>query len=214
MEQDDKNVVIKIEQTGSINNKNKDGNFVVLLDAGHGGSDPGACNGDYHEKDYNLAIMLKLMKLLENTDGITVYASRTTDEYIDRQGRLDFVNEHKDADLFVSVHNNSMANKNYSGTMVLYYDNEYDRDFGITSKEFAKIVSDKLVEALNTRNWGTVSRDDLWVLYYSSIPSILCEVSFVSNDEEVQRLATEEFQDTAALAIYDGIMQARKQMGK
>ena len=207
MKKDGSDVVIKMKMK---NDSNED--FVVLLDAGHGGSDPGACNGEHYEKVYNLAIMLKLMEMLEETDGITVYASRTDDTYIDRDGRVAFATAYDDADLFVSIHNNSMAKKEYTGTMVLYYDNVYEKDYGITSKEFASRVQEHLVADLETRNWGTVSREDLWVLYYSELPSILCEVAFMSNDEEVERIASEEFQETAARAIYNGIMEAKEQM--
>ncbi len=217
MEQDGKNVVITVEQTGSTNNttNNKDGNFVVLLDAGHGGTDPGACNGDDYEKVYNLGIMLKLMNLLENTDGITVYASRTTDVFIDRQGRLDFATSHPEADLYVSIHNNSSTNKKSKGTLVLYHDNPYEKDYGITSKEFAQIVSQELHNDLQTQNWGVADNgEQIWVLYYSKLPSILCEVSFISNDEELAKLKTEEYQETAARAIYNGILKAKQQMGK
>ncbi len=225
MKQDGDNTVVVISKeksstTTEVENKN-DGNFVVLLDAGHGGSDPGACNStdpynpEYQEKTYNLAIMLKLKELLENTEGITVYASRTTDEYIDRNGRLSFATSHPEASLYVSVHNNSSSNKNYTGTLVLYHDNEYEKDYGITSKEFAQIVSKELVNDLGTRSWGVADNlEQIWVLYYSKLPSILCEVSFVSNDEELARLKTEEYQQAAATAIYNGILKAKEQMGK
>lgn len=211
IKKDGNNVVIKMTIEDE-SDSNED--FIVLLDAGHGGSDPGACNGTNYEKVYNLSIMLKLKELLEETDGIKVYASRTDDTYLDRDDRVEFATSYDEADLFVSIHNNSMANKNYHGTMVLYYDNVYERDYGITSKEFAGIVLEHLVNDLGTKNWGTVSRDDLYVLYYSELPSILCEIAFVSNDEELERLKTDEFQETAAYAIYNGIMDAKEQMGK
>lgn len=218
MKRDGNNVVIKMELGEEVKKEeakeDSEEDFIVLLDAGHGGSDPGACNGENYEKVYNLAIMLKLMEMLEDTEGVKVYASRTDDTYLSREDRVAFATSYDEADLFVSVHNNSVANKNYTGTMVLYYDNVYEKDYGITSKEFAKIVLEELVTDLGTRDWGTISRDDLHVLYYSELPSILCEVAFVSNDEEVERLKTEEFQETAARAIYNGIMLAREKMNK
>ncbi|MBQ8299599.1 MAG: N-acetylmuramoyl-L-alanine amidase [Clostridia bacterium] len=215
LEQDGSDVVITISKDNKKNDKgNKDGNFVVLVDAGHGGSDPGACNGKHYEKVYNLAIALKLQELLEDTEGITVYMSRDDDTYLDREDRVNFANSHDEADLFVSVHNNSIANKNYSGTMVLYYNKECEADFGITSKEVAELVLDELIDALGTKNLGVVSRPDLGVLYDTALPSILCEVAFMSNDEEVERIKTEKFQDAAAMAIYEGILAAKEQMGK
>lgn len=215
LKQDGSDVIITISKEDKKNDKEKnDGDFVVLVDAGHGGSDPGACNGTHYEKVYNLAIALKLQELLEDTDGITVYMSRDDDTYLDREDRVNFANSHEEADLFVSVHNNSIANKNYSGTMVLYYNKECEADFGITSKEVAELVLDELISALETKNLGVVSRPDLGVLYDTNLPSILCEVAFMSNDEEVQRIKTEEFQEDAAMAIYEGILAAKEQMGK
>lgn len=218
MAQDGDNVVITISNNSSSNKKESDDDFVVLIDAGHGGTDPGACNTNNpndptnQEKMYNLKIALMLYDMLKETDGVRVYISRDDDTYIGQQGRLDFATSRDDTDLYVSIHNNSAANKNYNGTMVLYYDKEYDKDYGITSKEFASIVLEELVSALGTKNLGVVSRNDLWVLYYSEVPSILCEVSFVSNDAELERLKTEEFQRKAAQAIYDGIFVAKEQM--
>lgn len=214
LKQDGLDVVITISKEEKKNDKEDDGDFVVLVDAGHGGSDPGACNGTHYEKVYNLAIALKLQELLEDTDGITVYMSRDDDTYLDREDRVNFANSHEEADLFVSVHNNSIANKNYSGTMVLYYNKECEADFGITSKEVAELVLDELIDALGTKNLGVVSRPDLGVLYDTRLPSILCEVAFISNDEEVKRIKTQRFQEDAAMAIYEGILAAKEQMGK
>ena len=68
---------------------------------------------------------------------------------------------------------------------------------------------------LQTQNWGVADNgEQIWVLYYSKLPSILCEVSFISNDEELAKLKTEEYQETAARAIYNGILKAKQQMGK
>ena len=236
MKQDGDNVVIKISPKGTTKKENTDGDFVILLDAGHGGSDPGAChNGgktlEEQEKTYTLKIMLKLMELLEDTKGIEVRASRTTDVFIDREGRIDYVLDNEDADMLVSIHINSLANKAYKGTMVLYYNKPNEKeDSGITSKEIALLVKDNLVEDLDLVDRGVVSRNDLWILEQNAagkisetvgeirpvtnLPAILCELCFISNEEDFAKLQTEEFQEGAALAIYNGILAAKEQMGK
>ncbi|MBQ9280441.1 MAG: N-acetylmuramoyl-L-alanine amidase [Clostridia bacterium] len=218
MSQEGDDVVLTMtKKTTSSSNttKQSEDDFVVLIDAGHGGSDPGAINGTDYEKIYNLSIASKIYDLLEDTDGITAYMSRESDTYMDRQDRVDFIMKYTGkADLFVSIHNNSTTNKNYSGTMVLYYNKECEKDFGITSKEFASIVLEELTSSLKTKNLGVVSREDLWVLSKSNLPSILCEIAFVSNDAELARLKTEEFQNNAAQAVYEGILAAKKQMGR
>lgn len=193
---------------------------IILIDAGHGGTDPGACNGSIYEKVYNLKIALKLRDMLEETDGIEVRMSRDDDTYIDRNGRLEFVLENPDADLLVSIHNNSLANKNYQGSMVLFYNKPgEDEKYGITSKEFATIVKNNLINELDTIDRGVVSRPDLLILEQnvtgavsgmgqSNLPAILCEVIFISNDEEAARLQKDSFQQKTAQAIYDGIIEA------
>lgn len=224
-----KKVKYKMKQVGSdvvITISKASSNFVVLLDAGHGGKDPGACNGNDYEKIYNLEIMLKVKELLEDEAGIEVRASRTRDEYIDREGRINFILDNDDANLLVSVHNNSLGNKNYQGTMVLYYNKPNEKsDYGITSKELATIVKDNIVDATDMVDRGVVSRDDLWILEQNAsnkisessgeirtvtnLPAILCEVCFMSNDEELARLKTDRFQNAVAEAIYEGILEAR-----
>lgn len=205
-------VVVTMKNTKK-SDSSSDGDFVVLLDAGHGGSDPGSCNGNEYEKVYNLKMMLKLKELLDNTDGIKTYASRTTDVFIDRQGRLDFATGYENANIYVSIHNNSSSNKKYDGTLVMFHDGEYDKDYGITSKALAQIVSNELIDELGTRNWGVRDPgEQVWVLYYSTLPSIMCEVAYMSNDEELERIKSEEFQEATARAIYNGILKAKEQI--
>ena len=217
MKQVGDNVVVTIKNKKADSSKE---NKVILVDAGHGGTDPGACNGTTYEKDYNLKIALKLYEMLKDTDGIEARISRDDDVFISRDGRLEYVLENDDADLVVSIHNNSLANKNYKGTMVLYYNKPNEKeDHGITSKEFAMLVKENLIERLGTTDRGVVNRDDLWILTQNhlgerpdlkttNIPSILCEVIYISNDEEAARLRTEKFQQDTAQAIYDGIIEA------
>ncbi len=185
---------------------------IVVIDVGHGGKDPGAGNGDYEEKDFNLNIAKELYRLLEARDDVEVYIDRTSDIYLSREDRVAYANEHN-PDLIVSCHINAVENKSYSGTMVLYYNNETESDYGdITSEECAKIVQSKLVKALGTIDRGVVNRSDLHILSKTPCPSILCEVCFISNDAELQKLKTKSFQNNAAKAICDGVVEILKEM--
>ena len=235
MKQVGDDVVVTISEKADDKN-NIDGKFVVLLDAGHGGSDPGAChNGgrtpEEQEKTYTLAVMLKIKELLEDEEDIEVRTSRTKDVFIDREGRIDYVLDNEDADLLVSVHINSHSNSIYNGTLVLYYNKAGEKeDYGITSKELATLVKNNIVEATGLMDKGIVSRKDLWILEQNdagnisditgedrpvtNLPAILCELCFISNEEDFAKLQTEEFQDAAAEAIYEGILEAKEQMGK
>ena len=87
-----------------------------------------------------------------------------------------------------------------------------------------------IVEATGLMDKGVVSRKDLWILEQNdagnisditgedrpvtNLPAILCELCFISNEEDFAKLQTEEFQDAAAEAIYEGILEAKEQMGK
>ena len=229
--------VVTISKDTKSNTSDK---FVVLLDAGHGGKDPGACYGnteaekylpENQEKTYTLAVMLKVKKLLEQEDDIEVRTSRTTDVFIDRQGRIDYVLDNEDANMLVSVHINSAATKAYSGTMVLFYNKpDEEKDYGITSKDIATIVKNNIVKDTGLIDKGTVSRKDIWILEQNSagqismnageerpvtnLPAILCELCFISNDDDHAKLMDEDFQDSIANAIYEGILQSKAQAGK
>lgn len=236
MKQVGNDVVITI----SYDKNNEKKKFVILLDAGHGGKDPGACYGsteaerhlpENQEKTYTLTVMLKIKELLEDEDDIEIRTSRTTDVFIDRQGRIDYVLNNEDADMLVSIHINSAATKAYSGTMVLYYNKPGEqKDYGITSKELASLIKNNIVEDTGLIDKGVVNRKDIWILEQNSagqiseaageerpvtnLPAVLCELCFISNDNDHERLMDEDFQDAAANAIYKGILEAKEQMGK
>ena len=89
--------------------------FTIVIDAGHGGRDPGAVGKTTREKDINLAIALKLGKKIEQgIEGVKVHYTRTTDIFLPLQDRANFVNE-KGADLFICIHTNAVENPNVKG---------------------------------------------------------------------------------------------------
>lgn len=213
MKQSGKNVIITIRDKTKVNTSSSQ--RVILLDAGHGGNDPGANNGDHYEKTYNLAVLLKLKDLLEE-EGYVVYTTREEDVTLTVDDRVTLATEdYPKADLYVSIHHNSIANKQYSGTLVMYCGRDTS-EYGITNKRFAEIVLDELVSKLNTVNRGfiVVKETDTSkrVLTEVPMPSILCEIAFVSNDEELERIQTESFQQAAAEAIKEGIQKALEEM--
>ncbi|MBR6253274.1 MAG: N-acetylmuramoyl-L-alanine amidase [Clostridia bacterium] len=186
----------------------------ILVDVGHGGADPGACNGEYQEKNLNVKIAQYLYDMLCEREDLIVDINRTedNDRYFTVQTRLQYALDF-DPDFIVSVHINSLANKNYSGTLVLYSNNESESEYGdITSEECARIITNELSNQLGTINRGITKRDDLHILHDTPCPSVLCEVGFISNDAELERLKTKSFQKAAAKAIFDGIEKILKEM--
>ncbi len=240
MTQDGDDVVVKIFEKGKENTKKDDGDFIVLLDAGHGGSDPGACRGSNEtekkqainqEKTYTLPIMKRVQELLEDTDGIKVEVSRSKDVYMDREDRVDFILDNPDANMLVSVHINSHSTNKPNGLEVVYCNKTDEKeDYGITSKELALILLGSFREKLDINIRGLSSRngEELWILEQNdtgaiskytkedrpvtNIPAVICELCFITNDSDFEKLITDEFQEAAAQAIYQGILEAKEQM--
>ena len=207
--QNEEDVIITIMKAEENDNK------IILLDAGHGGSDPGAVNDEAYEKEYNLEIMLRLKERLEEA-GYTVYATREKDISLSVDDRVELATEkYPEAMLYVSIHHNSTENKNVSGTLVMYCDRDTS-EYNITNKEFASYVLDELVDKLDTVNRGFIKVDEdnktKRVLTEVPMPSILCEVAFISNEEEVSKIKTSKFQEAAAEAIFNGIEKASEDM--
>lgn len=172
--------------------------MLVCLDAGHGGKDPGACNGDYHEADIALSIVLKLGKLLEEK-GVEVLYSRTEDVYPEWKNRVGVANNN-DADLYVSVHLNSAEITSARGTEVLIHPST-----GAKTRVLAQAVLDNIVKATSFNDRGIKERSDLYVLKATKMPAILIETGFISNDKECKLLAKDLFQLGLAAAICDAV---------
>lgn len=89
--------------------------FTVVIDAGHGGHDPGALGAIVQEKNLNLDVAKRLGKMIQdNYDDVNVYLTRSTDVFLTLQARADFVNKHN-ADLFICIHTNAAENRNITG---------------------------------------------------------------------------------------------------
>lgn len=178
----------------------KDGlliNKIIVVDPGHGGSDPGAVYSNVNEKDLNLDIALRLKQLLEES-GARVLMTRESDIYVNLYTRADIANQ-VGADLFVSIHNNASTNASTSGTMTLYYPSP-------EKKVLAKILQKAVVETLGLPDLGISERPNLVVTRETKMPSALVEVAFMSNQKDLALLQTEEFRQRAAEGIYKGIL--------
>ena len=178
---------------------------VVVIDPGHGGDKPGTTGNGLLEKDINLQIALKINKLFENNKDIKVYFTRLTDFDPSFDDRTNMSNEV--ADMFISIHNNSTGDGSTSanGTEVFYL-NPNTSDRGLTSKAMAEIVQKNLLKQLGS-NDRKIKTSNLIVLRNNKMPAILCEVGFLSNPEESKKLASDEYQQKAAQAIYDSIIE-------
>lgn len=172
--------------------------YRIALDAGHGGSDPGAVYKGRQEKDDTLDLTLAVGDILKK-NGIDVYYTRTTDEYETPFKKATDANN-SGADLFVSIHRNSSENPNqYSGVETLVYS-----DTGLKA-EVARNINNQLKDA-GFKNLGVDERKNLVVLKRTKMPAVLVEAGFINNDKD-NYLFDEEF-DSIAQAIADGILES------
>ena len=170
---------------------------IVYLDAGHGGVDPGAFYENVYEKDINLEITLKLRDNLEKL-GATVYLTRNDDYDLsnpnanlrkrsDLGNRAKMIND-SNADLYLSIHLNSMANTKWSGAQVFYDDiNEKNIDIANNfQKYFNKYLnSDRKVSEIN----------NLYMYKNINIPGVLLELGFISNSNDRKNLLNDKYKN-------------------
>ena len=179
----------------------------IMVDAGHGGSDPGARGpAGGRESDVNLAVALKLRDNLEAL-GAEVRMTRTTDANVAYPGapqaeelraRVKLANEWP-AQYFVSVHSNSAANPDAMGT-----ETYHSRNASQTSKDMAAAVHREMVPATGFRDRG-VKEAGFHVITHTSMPAILVETGFISNAQEEAQLLNPEVQGRMAQAISTGM---------
>ena len=185
--------------------------YTVVLDAGHGGVDPGSIGRKTKitESELNLVFVNKLEKLLV-ASGIDVVKTRKDEHGLygiyskdyktkDMKARKDIITT-SNANLMVSIHMNSFTSSNLRGAQVFY--SEGNQNSGLLSLSIQNAFKSDLPES----NKG-ISIGDYYILKCdNSIPSVLCECGYLSNAEDEQLLTTEEYQDKVVYAIYKGII--------
>lgn len=182
---------------------------VIVIDAGHGGRAPGAIKQGIQEKDLNLGILVKLKALLDQNDkNIGVYYTRTEDNNPTFEQRAQLANK-SGANLFISIHNNSTTDgvmSGYNGTEVMY--DEAKSEEGLSSKHLAEICLEETTAALGSKNNGLTLGNSIYIIRNSQVPVALIEVGFMTNQEELDKLKSDEYQQQAAQGIYNAIMRA------
>lgn len=173
----------------------------IVIDAGHGGRDPGAVNKNKYEKVAALAIAKKVGAKLKEK-GCSVKYTRNCDKFVTLAERCKFSNDYI-ADAFISIHLNSAANKEATGIETWRYTN-----VGTKTKELAKEVQTQLIAATGARDRGVKTSTTFYVLKHTKAPAILIEAGFISNDDEAKLLFASKYQDKIAQAIADGVLNA------
>ena len=185
--------------------------ITIIIDAGHGGKDPGKVGTlETLEKDINLKIALDLKEILESQNMHVIMTreedkdlSKTSDNFkaSDMMERVALIQK-SNADLVVSIHQNSYTDPQVYGAQCFYYSNSEE------GKTLASIIQQQIINSTNqTKIREIKSNNDYYLLKHSSLPTVIVECGFLSNPNEEQLLLTEEYQRKMAWAIHLGILQ-------
>jgi N-acetylmuramoyl-L-alanine amidase len=220
-----------------------DGEWVIVIDPGHGGRDPGSLGSLTKEKDINLAIALKTGKYIkDNIKNVTVVYTRDDDSTVDLIERPRIANKNN-ADLFISIHSNWWKTKNVIGAETYIMGPAKDQDnlevamkenevilleddyttkyqgfdpkspesyimftlmqnvFQKQSIDLASKIQSQFTERVDRNDRG-VKQAGFWVLFNTTMPSVLVETGFISNPSEERFLNSQHGQDYLASAIF------------
>lgn len=182
---------------------------VVVLDAGHGGEDPGKVGvNNSLEKDINLQIAVKVKGMLEEK-GFLVVMTREIDEMLcdessdnkkqeDMKARITMINN-SGAELAVSIHQNSYTDPDVSGAQVFYYSGSKEGELA------ANLMQEALLEIDENNHRQAKENSSYYLLKHTEIPMLIVECGFLSNPQEAEKLITEEYQQEISNAIVHGI---------
>ena len=219
----------------------------IVIDAGHGGHDPGAHSNGLREAEVVLDIARRLAERLGAQPGVEVVLTRTDDTFLPLRARTALANEVK-ADLFLSIHANASRNRKAHGVETYFLDFAPDPEAeqiaarenlaaGGTmkdlqnlletiaansrlreSRDFAGTIQRAMVSHLQAVNADVrdlgVKQAPFFVLIGAHMPSVLAEVSFLTNRREAGLLATDAYRDRIADALFDGILRYRKALDR
>lgn len=198
--------------SGAVQVGKQEQKLCVVIDAGHGGSDPGkvGINGAL-EKDINLSVALLVKQFLEAND-VEVVLTRETEEGLyddnasnkkvqDMKQRVSIIEQTAPA-LTVSIHQNSYPEEYVHGAQVFYYDTS------VEGKKLAELIQERLVEDIDPQNHRQVkANDSYYLLKKTATPIVIVECGFLSNSEEAAKLCDLLYQEKLAWAIHLGILQ-------
>ena len=199
--------------------RDKNTRRAIFLDPGHGGSDSGAFENGVKEKDLTLSVYNKVSSRLASL-GYTVLTSRNTDKDVGLVSRADQANK-SNADMFLSIHFNAGGRGAAYGIETYHYkpeagytpainkENHNNPDRIEKSRKLANKIQQNLLYKTGAYDRG-VKRASFAVLRETSIPSILVELGFIDNQEEVNKIKTNEYQEKLADGIVDGIVEYYK----
>lgn len=173
---------------------------IIVLDPGHGGTDPGAVNGSYTEKAVVLDVAKRVQALLEQA-GAKVVLTRSTDVFIPLNDRPTIALNNY-ADMFISIHTNSFTTGSPKGTET-YYNDSSSTNLQ-EEKNLATLINNQIVSNLGMTNRGVLDAN-FAVTRPLDMPAILVELGFISNASDLEKLKSDYHKQLFAQSIYNGI---------
>ena len=217
----------------------------IVLDAGHGGHDPGAHGSGINEAELVLDVTLRLRELLEKQPGVEVTLTRSTDEFIQLEERTAIANR-TGADLFLSIHANASRNPQARGVETYFLNfasnpeaeavaarensasgktmhslPEIVRAIALNNKidesrDFADMVQKSMVRKLSSKNKTLrdlgVKQAPFVVLIGAGMPSVLAEISFLTNRQDGALLKTGAYRQQIAESLFDAIVRYQRSL--
>src|SRR5215471_5899872 len=196
---------------------------VVVLDPGHGGQDSGAMCGGVMEKDLTLDVARRVDRLLDS-EGVATLMTRVGDSYVSLADRAAFGNRVNDS-IFISIHFNEDNKPVASGVETYYAAHQINSDSTLASwlpffsrpppnspkpesQSLASFIQEALVARTRSVDRGTQAKQ-FFVIANVTSPAVLIEGGFITNKDELSKLASEDYRDQLAAAVADGILRYR-----
>jgi N-acetylmuramoyl-L-alanine amidase len=196
---------------------------VVVLDPGHGGEDSGAMCGGVMEKDLTLDVARRVDRLLDS-EGVATLMTRLGDSYVSLADRAAFGNRAKES-IFISIHFNEDNKPVASGVETYYAAHQINSGFTLgswlpffsrppsnspkpESQSLAGFIQEALVARTRSIDRGTQAKQ-FFVIANVTSPAVLIEGGFITNTDELSKLASVDYRDQLAAAVADGILRYR-----
>lgn len=180
---------------------------IIIIDAGHGGTDPGSVKQGVQEKNINLQIALKLQKRLERK-GYKVVMTRTDDTAISLINRAKLANKAK-GDLLISIHQNSFKDSSVHGIEAFYNPGKETLD-----GQLANCIQEALINYTQAKDRHVRAVTNLVVIREAKMPACLIESAYISNDTERELIQTKDYQDKVVTGIMEGIKNFLNEQAK
>lgn len=181
--------------------------YVVVIDAGHGGDDEGTGSTDwkYREKDYALKVADCLKEILDGTD-IKAYYTRIDDREVSKEDRVRLAKK-VGADALISIHCNASDpdETTAKGVETLYSSRKAAAKNGLSSKELARNMLESVCETTGRQKRKVIRRDRLYLMHHADMPVTIVEIGFMTNRSDMEYMKSEENQKAIAQGIYRGI---------